>query len=86
MRKSFKVTLGCREWTVKPAKIKYGECVPQDRVIKLNAKQTPDDLQDTFIHEALHALFWFLDEEVVRQAATELNNALDEFECNQSQS
>lgn len=35
---------------------------------------------DTFLHESLHALFYFLDESVVNAAATELTEALEVLE------
>src|SRR5688572_22171871 len=35
----------------------YGVCVFSARVIILASWQTPDEMQETFIHEVLHAFF-----------------------------
>jgi hypothetical protein len=34
----------------------------------------------TFLHEALHKQFWFLDEDVVAEASTELREAIEDLE------
>jgi len=78
------VTLGHREYTVyesrRPFKRDKGYIdVPNKRIV-ISRGQTPDEQRRTFIHEALHALFWFLDEDVVYAAAEELCDAEEQLD------
>lgn len=50
------------------------------RRIVLSKGLTDRERLDTFLHESLHALFYFLDETVVNAAATELTEALEVLE------
>lgn len=58
-----------------------GKCDPPDapavaRKIRVCKSLTGKEELDTNIHEMIHACCWYLDEEVVRQSATDIAKAL----------
>lgn len=54
-----------------------GYCDAKKRIITLSKGLVESEKRKIFLHEAQHALYWFLDEQVVDMAAVELDEALD---------
>ena len=85
-KKIKKATLGGRRWTLnwkdkvsdpdRPKEKFVGMCWHDKRTIDVCVDQPPKEVSETTIHEGIHALFPFLTEEVVDQAARELNELL----------
>ena len=44
----------------------------ESRSIRLRSRQTDEELLDTLLHEALHALQWEVEEPVIAERASEL--------------
>lgn len=79
-----RVTLGNRKWKVtvarKPMK-DWGQCIYDDKLIRLCPTTERHGVhREVFIHEVLHAIMPFLDEDCVKSAAIELDDALDAME------
>lgn len=77
------VTLGGRRYQIRyvtrlgPRNEHDGDCAREaPLVIRIRKGQEPKDWLDTHIHEALHAIFPFLDEEAVTQGAHDLTALL----------
>lgn len=49
---------------------------PKNRKLYVSLKQTPKDVAETLIHEALHAELWCLEEDTVQRVAEEINDLL----------
>lgn len=64
--------------SARPLKASYGYM--KDDEIVLSKGLNEHERLDTFLHESLHHLFYFLDEDVVKAAATELADALETLE------
>lgn len=74
------VQLGGAPWTVKYGKIGgcWGITIFDDKVIKIDpATKRKGNHREIVIHEFLHALMPYLDEEIVAAAGKELDDALD---------
>lgn len=77
------VTLGGKRWKLHlnkrdNASGDYGQCHVNDKKLIVFARAFREKLErETLIHECLHALFPFLDEEAVTAAATEMDNVLN---------
>lgn len=66
-------------WKSPPSKKNIGECEAPTDVkprIWVNPEQTSTQFLDTVIHESLHASFFYLDEETVSRAATDIATLL----------
>ena len=56
----------------------YGHCVVDDRVIVIfNRSYREGSERETLLHECLHALFPWMEEDYITKAAEDLDNALD---------
>jgi hypothetical protein len=54
----------------------HGECDSEGKVIRINTLTPDTQVPEIVIHECLHAIFPFLDEEHVDEAAIELTKVL----------
>ncbi len=78
MPRPLRVRLDGAEWRVtwSGRMQDYGICARganrESRIIRLRSRQTDDELLDTLLHEALHALHWEVEEAVIAERATEL--------------
>jgi hypothetical protein len=77
------VQLHSEQWTVRYARMrtKWGECNLSDRIITIDPGTRKDHRErEIAIHEAMHALFPYLDEEVIAAAAVDLDDFLETLE------
>lgn len=83
-RKKVIVELGKLKYTIKfSPKLHatlHGECDVDAHKIVINATTPNDQVPEILIHECLHAIFPFLDEDCVGNAAIELSNMLKKMD------
>lgn len=78
-KKGIRATLGGRQWRVRLSramKKHCGWCDHGQRELVISTNQNTEDMIDTVIHEALHAIFPYHQEEAVAAAATEISDLL----------
>lgn len=84
-RKLKTVTIGGKRWKVKwvddlrdpddPSVELWGLCDYDTHTLTINNKQDLEEKADTIIHEMIHAIFPFLNEDAVADAATDIIKA-----------
>ena len=84
MKRRHTVILGTKHVVVRKSRRPLtgadGLCHGGNGDIVISCDCAPEDILRVFVHEALHKLFWFLDEAVVHEASSELADALEELE------
>lgn len=81
--KTVKIKLAGESWKIKFMNMHatlHGECDAESKIIRIN-KETPENqVIEILIHECLHAIFPYLNEETVDEAAIELGLMLKKLE------
>jgi hypothetical protein len=79
-RRPLKTKLGGNEFVIRfTSKLHgtvHGECDQEGGIIRINSATPNDQVPEIVIHECLHAIFPFLDEDCVDSAAIELAKVL----------
>jgi len=75
------LTLGGKRWTLRFVEglATRGVCEAPDlpnKEIRIDVELQGEELLEVLIHEQLHALFWYMDEEFVDQGAKDLARSL----------
>lgn len=73
------VRLGKNQPDGRPGGTPFGDFNPNNGVIRIDPRQSEDELIDTLIHELLHANFPYLDEEAVHKGATAVAQSMWEM-------
>lgn len=63
----------------KPGSTPFGIFDPNTGVIRIDPRQTEDELIDTVVHELIHAAFPYLEEEAVHEGATSIAKSMWEM-------
>lgn len=78
---TYSVTLAGKPWTIRFSpypKKHHGWCTHDKKEIVISTRKTTTaEMQNTLIHEALHALFPYHEESFINAAADELHELLD---------
>ena len=77
-----RVMIGEQRWTIRRCKVptdRWGDCDPAKRLIRVSDKLTGFDLMDVMLHEMIHARWWCLSEQEVREFAEEAAGVLEAF-------
>ena len=81
--KNVKINLAGEVWKIKFMNMHatlHGECDADAKTIRINNKTPKNQVIEILIHECLHAIFPYLTEETVDEAAIELGLMLKKLE------
>jgi hypothetical protein len=54
----------------------FGDFNPNNGIIRIDPRQSEDEMIDTIVHELIHATYPFLEEETVQKGATQVAKSL----------
>ena len=77
--RTINITINNQKWKLllKPLhETLHGECDPDNKVIYINSLLPPNQRLEIMIHELLHAVYPFLEEETIDNAAIDISKAL----------